>query len=324
MDKDTFYRLLQKQAAGQISPEEEAVLKQTYDQFFQEEMDAITENRALGPDDERGEIIRQKIYGRIKNKPASLFNFRSFLKVAAVIFIVGFSSLLCYNYRFEILDRIDPIVQHKLVAGGDAIKILMLADGSVVWLNTNSSITYPDRFRGKTRNIKLEGTAYFEVAQNKEKPFMVTSRTLDVQVLGTTFVVSDKDKVDEKVVTVLTGKVRVDAMQKQVAVLLPDQQVAYDSKKKTSSQRKVKADEAISFIRNNIDFRDTPLNQILQALQARFEIQVKYKEEDIRDLHFSGLINKDDTLEDVLDILSSTLNFQYKINHDNTITITTL
>lgn len=324
MDKDTFHRLLEKQATGQISPDEEAALKQAYDQLFQEEMEATAENPALGPSDECGEIIRQKIHNRIKNKPELLFNFRSFLKVAAVIFIVGFSSLLCYNYRFEILDSVDPIAEHKLVTGGNAIKMLVLADGSVVWLNTNSSITYPDRFRGKRRNIKLEGTAYFDIAYNKEKPFMVTSGALDVQVLGTTFVVSDKDKIDDKAVTVLTGKVRVDAMQKQIAVLLPNQQIIYDSKKKTSSQRNVKVKEAISFIQNDIDFRDTPLNQILQALQVRFGVQAKYNEEDIRDLHFSGLISKDDTLEDVLDILSSTLNFQYKINHDNTVTITAL
>lgn len=324
MDKDTFYRFLQKQANGPISPEEEAALKQAYDQFFEEEMEATAKNLALGPDDERGQVIRQKIYSRIKNRSESPFNFRSFLKVAAVIFIVGFSSLLCYNYRFEILDRIDPIAEHKLVSGNDAVKMQVLPDGSVVWLNTNSSITYPDRFRGKKRNIKLEGTAYFEVAHNREKPFTVKSGTLDVQVLGTTFVVSDKDNVDNKSVTVLTGKVRVDAMQKQIAVLLPDQQVIYESKKKTSSQRNLEAEEAISFIQNNIDFRDTPLNQILQTLRARFGVQVKYEEEDIRDLHFSGLISKDDTLEEVLDILSSTLNFQYKINHDNTVTITIL
>lgn len=324
MDKETFQRLLQKQVEGKLSNEEEIQLQQAYDQLFSDEIAAGVDDPKLGPDDERGQIIRQKIYARIKNRSIYPFNFRSFLKVAAAVVIVALSSVAVYNYRFDILDRIDPMAEHSLAAGSDAVKMAVLEDGSVIWLDKNSSITYPERFRGNQRRIKLQGTAYFQVAHNKEKPFIVKSGALDVQVLGTTFVVSDALKSTDKAVTVLTGKVSVAAQQQQIALLLPNQQVTYDSKSRTSKQHTVNAMDAIAFTKQDIDFRDIPLSQILQALKTRFGVQAQFSQSDIRDLNFSGIIRKDDKLEDVLDILSSTLNIHYKINNDSTVTITAL
>lgn len=322
MDKDTFQRLLQKQVSGKLSKEEDALLKQAYDQLFNEEIAAGAADPTLGPDDARGQIISQKIYGRINNQSKYPFRFRSFMKAAAAVVIIGLSSIAIYNYRYDILDKIDPVEEHEFASGNDAVKMLVLEDGSVIWLNKNSRITYPEQFRGKQRNIKLQGEAYFQVAHNKEKPFIVKSGSLGVQVLGTTFVVSDALKSNDKAVTVLTGKVSVAAQQHQIAVLLPNQQVRYDSISRKSRQQQVNAIDAIAFTKQDIDFRDTPLSQILLALETRFGVQVHYNQADLKERNFSGIIKKDDKLRDVLDILSSTLNFHYKISNGSTITIT--
>lgn len=324
MDKDTFQRLLQKQIEGKLSRDEEALLKQAYDQLFSEEIAAGANDPTLGPDDERGKIIRQKIYGRIDKPSKYPFNFTSFLKVAAAVIVVGLSSLAVYNFRFDILDSIAPVTEYSLAAGNDAVKMLTLEDGSVIWLNKNSRITYPERFRGKQRTIKLEGEAYFQVAHNKEKPFIVKSGALDVQVLGTTFVVSDALKSKDKAVTVLTGKVSVAAQQQQIAVLLPNQQVSYDTNSRKSRQQQVNGIDAIAFTKQDIDFRDTPISQIFSAMETRFGVHVNFSKDGLKGLNFSGIIKKEDRLEDVLDILSSTLNFHYKISNDSTITITAL
>lgn len=322
MDKDTFQRLLQKQVKGKLTHEEEVLLKQAYGQLFNEEIAAGAHDPALGPDEERGAIIRQKIYDRINNRTKYPFNFRSFMKAAAAVLIIGLSSLAVYNYRFDILDEIDPIAEHQLVSGNDAVKLLVLEDGSVIWLNKNSRIIYPERFRGKRRKITLQGEAYFQIAHNKEKPFIVKSGELDVQVLGTTFVVSDAPTSKDKAVTVLSGKVSVAAQQQQIAVLLPNQRVQYDSNSGKSRQQRVNALDAIAFTKQDIDFRDTPLSQILRAMEIRHGVQVHFNDIKVNDLNFSGVIKKEDKLRDVLDILSSTLNFQYKISNDSTITIT--
>jgi Fe2+-dicitrate sensor, membrane component len=186
---------------------------------------------------------------------------------------------------------------------------LVLSDGTAVWLNAASSITYPAVFAGKERIVSITGEAYFEVAKTKEKmPFKVKKGAAEVEVLGTHFNVNAYDDEPDMKVTLLEGSVKVSAYAEapanenasQVVHLQPGEQAAVSP---TSIQvKQANVDQAVAW-KNGIFFlQDSDIPSIMRQIARWYNVEVVYAGA-IPKRHFGGTISRDVHLQNLLQAL---------------------
>ena len=194
---------------------------------------------------------------------------------------------------------------------------LVLADGSQVWLNAESSITYPVAFQGETREVRLQGEAYFEIAKNKNQPFIVHTTQFDVQVTGTQFNVRAYPGEIESA-TLAEGGIQLEKGGKTYT-LKPGQQAYLEEEE--VQVRKVNLESAIAWRYNAFSFEETPLEEIMNELARWYNIHVFYLNPKVKELHFTAWFRRNCTLQEVIDILEKTgkINIELK---GKTITVT--
>jgi transmembrane sensor len=181
---------------------------------------------------------------------------------------------------------------------------LTLPDGTVVWLNSASRLTFPTTFTGRRREVSLQGEAYFEVAADARRPFMVTAGKVTVQVLGTSFNLMAYS--DEQVVktTLLEGAVKVTDV-----ILKPGQQAQSDNKGDTKI---VKADlEATIAWKNGLfTFNDASIEDVMRQLGRWYDMEIVYPQGIPQD-HFRGEMFRNENMSSILKILeASGVNFK--------------
>lgn len=145
------------------------------------------------------------------------------MKVAA-IFVLGFALHFFLNWQKTTHHEL----QHQIhVPTGQHVEI-MLADGSKVWLNSGSTLTFPSKFNGKKRLVELDGEGFFEVKSDKEHPFIVSTSKYQVKAVGTSFNIYDYQDSPQFEAALLNGKVEVttNAKKSSVVILTPNQRAA--------------------------------------------------------------------------------------------------
>ena len=189
-----------------------------------------------------------------------------------------------------------------------------LPDGTLVFLNSASSLKYPTIF-GKERNVELSGEAYFQVAHNKQKPFNVASNGQQVKVLGTHFNINSY--ADEKVTktTLLEGAVRLSSLREgtiiQSQVLEPGQQ-AILSPAGALKVEQVNADEVIAWTDGKFIFDSESIESIMRKLSRWYDVEVVY-EGNVKDRQFAGTISRKDNISKILDKITFTQSVHFKI-----------
>lgn len=174
---------------------------------------------------------------------------------------------------------------------------LVLSDGTEVWLNAASSITYPAVFTGKERSVSITGEAYFEVASSKI-PFIVKKGITEVQVLGTHFNVNAYDDEPDLKVTLLEGSVRVKS--NETALLEPGEQASVSNN--AIMVKPANPDQAVAW-RNGIFFlQDSDIPSIMRQIARWYDVEVVYQGAMPR-RHFGGTISRDVPLQNLLQAL---------------------
>jgi transmembrane sensor len=197
---------------------------------------------------------------------------------------------------------------------------LLLPDGTKVWLNAASSLTYPTAFTGRERKVEITGEAYFEVAKNAHLPFkVVINDHTEVEVLGTHFNVNAYGDESSINTTLLEGSVKVRA-NKQVQMLTPGQQAQVSN---TSTAVKLvtnaNVDEAMAWKNGTFSFNDASLPAVMRQLSRWYNIEVEY-EGGVPQGTFSGEIGRTLSLDQVLKGLTRT-RIRYTIEKDNKLLI---
>ena len=198
---------------------------------------------------------------------------------------------------------------------------IQLADGSKVWLNADSRIQYPKTFEGNTREIYLNGEAFFEVAKNAQKPFIIHLANGTVRVLGTSFNIRAYD--NEKVVetSVATGKVafipkyKNEEKKQDTIFLTHDNKVTYTY---TAEKIKVAATLAAddkAWTEGRMIFKAMPLQNIAVELERNFGKKVVFKDKASKEFILTGSF-QDNTLEEIMFYLSQTKGFHYNITNN--------
>ncbi|RFS19230.1 DUF4974 domain-containing protein [Chitinophaga silvatica] len=190
---------------------------------------------------------------------------------------------------------------------------LVLPDGSRVWLNAASSIRYPTAFDNRERRVILQGEAYFEIAANEKVPFKVTTdKTTEIEVLGTRFNVNAYTNENAIRTTLLEGAVKLHAFQ-QAVILKPGQQAAVrPAKAMLTVTDKINTEQVLAWKNGLFDFEDVSIDEVMRQLERWYDIEVVY-EKGIPPTRFGGEINKQNTLQDVLQILEGS-NVHFQLN----------
>lgn len=187
---------------------------------------------------------------------------------------------------------------------------IVLADGTKVFLNAVSSIKYPTQFNGKHRIVELDGEAYFEVAKNKNKPFLVKSDDQTIEVLGTHFNVHAYNNESVVKTTLLEGSVAVTS-KNQKAILKPGQQSNVVNNSSKIAIKEVDTEAAIAWKNGRFKFDNADLKSVMKQLERWYGIKVEYRG-DVSDVRFNGGTFRNKNLSEVLKVLELS-NIKFKV-----------
>lgn len=190
---------------------------------------------------------------------------------------------------------------------------LTLSDGTKVWLNSASELKYPVKFIGKERVVHIRGEAYFEVAGNPHQPFIVkTDQQMEVKVLGTHFNVSAYEEDATIATTLAEGKVVV-SDGKQIMDLVPNQQAVFEKSTGHFTRREVDVYPYLAWKDGKFIFENETLENIMEKVSRWYNVEVFFKGNAVRELRFSGDLEKYDDFSTVVRMLEKVSRIQIEI-----------
>ena len=224
------------------------------------------------------------------------------------------------SLKYRDIDSPDTTeVFHTLEIPRGGEYLLTLSDGTIIYLNSESTLSFPVKFQGKERKVYLTGEAYFKVAKNTEHPFVVTAGELEVLVTGTTFGVrAYKDEKDIQT-TLESGQVTVRVEGKSVK-LVPNKQVLFNKSTMGLEVRDVDVDLYLAWADGRLVYDNCPLEKILTDLGRWYNIDVFYSRDELRSYQFSLNMKKHEEFIQVLELIGKTGEVQFEIK-DNTVIV---
>lgn len=214
--------------------------------------------------------------------------------------------------RYEAQEESETTEMHTLLIPRGGEFHMELADGTQVWLNSESKLTYPARFTGGTREVAMEGEVCFQVAKNEAQPFIVRTGGMAVKVLGTVFNVDAYPDNGRIATTLVEGKVEIQAGDEK-QTLLPDQQAVLE-KGKGIEVKKVYAEDYISWIGGVFHFTEASLEEIMQKLSRWYNFEFFFANADVKDAHFTLNIRRYENVSDILSKIEKTGRAHFNIN----------
>jgi ferric-dicitrate binding protein FerR (iron transport regulator) len=239
-----------------------------------------------------------------ENKPGTVIRvYKAILAVAAVLIIglVTGAILFLKSQEHEITNR-------QITTPYGAKTLYTLPDGSEVWLNSGSTITFPDEFKGE-RIVELAGEAYFSVKKGKH-PFSVKTRCGDIQVLGTEFDVKVYEN-EPLTATLESGIVKFTYNSGQEVELKPGMQVVYDEK--SIKIKDVETRLFTSWKDGQLIFRDEPLQNIISQLERWYNVKIILRDDKIKGLKYTGTIEME-SFSEVLELIKVTTPISYSFD----------
>ncbi len=329
MEKEDLITLFESYLAGHATAGE---VKQLLRYFKQEkESEILTElvvKEMAQPafTDELTLNNRQPVYQRVQdalrkrieknNAPVVIplwrkASFRIAAAAAILVFFVGFFGIRLLHKHSELIAVNVP---------NGKIREIILPDSSHVWVNAGSQLQYPTAFKGKVREVYLEGQAFFQVIHEASHPFIVHSGRIVISVLGTSFEVKSFQKENEAKITVATGKVGVSlaGVNKPAIFLLAGQQaVIY---KGPHIVKQAVQNEIAAWRESKLVFDNESLENVFHALERKYNVHFKILTPSLLN-EVTSMKLDNQPLSDVLTVLSFSKHFNYQFANDSTVVI---
>lgn len=306
MNKKQLYRFFNGKATG----DEKELIRSWMEE-------SLENNREFYQERKLYDAILLADYKKIKKKKRDrkMHQFawiKEFMKVAA-IFVIAILGTVAY---FSFTENESFAMQTLSVPAGQRVNVT-LPDGTIVWLNSQTSIEYPTQFSRHNRTVYMNGEAYFEVAHNKEKPFVVKTYNGQVKVLGTKFNLLAHKEENTFETSLMEGSVEVDVGDESI-VIKPEQMVALKN-----NHLFVKTIENYNVYRwkeGLICFVDMDFKQIMKKFEQAFGVKIVIKNRKILKDKFSGKIRVSDGITNALYVMQKGLHFSIQ-KEENTNTI---
>lgn len=316
MNKRELLDLLQKEAQGNCTPEETARLDAWYDSFDNKAM-PVFQNEA-----EEALVrarLRNRIYQQItadmpdlpapvpKRKAMPLFRM-----AAAILVLLGLAGAAYFFGQQRTVPQQEPVLLSSVSPTGKMLKVT-LADGSEVWLNAGSTLSYPAGFKGRYRDVYLKGEAFFNVTTQPEQPFIVHTDTISTVVLGTSFNIKAYPELGNIRINVATGKVGVIMGSNTLATLLPDQQLTYNKPDHTYHTETKDAGTTNAWRQGSISLDGVSFDELAAVLEHNFNYHLETKRTDVRKVRFSMNIMTHNKIDEVMRIICGMTQTHYCI-----------
>jgi ferric-dicitrate binding protein FerR (iron transport regulator) len=204
----------------------------------------------------------------------------------------------------------------EVTAPKGQISKCVLADGTEVWLNAGTTLTYDPTLKGSMREVYLDGEAYFKVAKNKHKPFAVNTKYAQIKVLGTIFnlkAYSGEDKVET---TLEEGSVEfsLNGSKAKPVEMKPGEQIIYKISEKKMIQGQVETYLHTAWKDGKFVFKDADLKTIILELEKLYDVHIHLENDSLLKLHFRGMFEYEQNIFSALETLERTTNMKYRMN----------
>jgi len=261
----------------------------------------------------RNRVESQKEIQSTSRRGFSLSALWRYAAVVAIIIAVG-----CISYWQGEVNVKDTFADISVEAPLGSKTKLYLPDGTLVWLNAGSRMTYSQGFGVDNRKVELEG--YFEVKRNEKIPFFVKTKDLQLQVLGTKFNFRDYPEDHEVVVSLLEGKVGLNNLlrEEKEAVLSPDERAVLNKANGLLTVESVTASNASQWTDGYLFFDEELLPDIAKELERSYNVKIHIANDSLKTFRFYGnFVRREQNIQEVLEALASTEKMQYKIEERN-------
>jgi ferric-dicitrate binding protein FerR (iron transport regulator) len=211
------------------------------------------------------------------------------------------------NPNIEVKNHSKP---HKIIVPRGAEFQITLSDGTTVLLNSESELIFPNKFTGKKRIVQVKGEAYFNVAKDKEHPFVVNSNEINIMVTGTQFNV--KSYPNENIqTTLIEGGINIYYKKKKFSVI-PNQQAELINGEIVIKE--IDTNLFTSWTKKKLIFRDQRLEEIMSTISRWYDVEVFFQNEDLKDIILSAKFDRYKNVSAILDCLSKAGYFKVEIN----------
>lgn len=272
------------------------------------------EEELINSEAEIDSALRDKMFARIKagtigkSKPSRIFRM-SLLRRAAVILL----PIAIAFFTYYLIDHSQTPTLPLVVKAdkGDRARI-ELPDGTHVILNSASQLNYPANFGKKNRRVQLRGEAFFQVARDETRTFIVQVDDLEVKVLGTSFNISAYEDADDIVVVLQEGSVGVYA-QGVSRTMAPGEKLAYNKLTRRLTTTRVNAGDYVEWTKGNLYFDKESLKHIMHTLSRIYNVEIRSESDALLNERFTGTI-PGDGIRNALSMLMLTADFTYRMD----------
>ncbi|MEP6713920.1 MAG: FecR family protein [Ferruginibacter sp.] len=366
MNENRFYILLSKKLTNELSPEENIELdilmagNPEFNNISRLLLDSLLQPSAARP--QQDEKILANLRAKLKiidpalfvlDEEEKIFTPGSFWKrykkglIGSSLLVLGLAVVLSiFNLKEPNEPAKKPSFSENNISTNRGSKTeVKLPDGTLVILNADSKLSYPDNFLGNTREVTLQGEAFFKVTENKQKPFIIHSKAMDIKVLGTVFNVKAYPGESTSEATLIKGSIEVTLKNRtnEKIMLKPSEKITVsnfteipklDIKKALGSSTKpiehipliavdqVSVDKKenifkeIGWTQNKLMFKNETLESIVTTMQRWYGRTIEIKTEKLKDLKFTGNFTEESFVQ-VIQALQLSCNFSFKAENNS-------
>lgn len=310
------YELIAAYLANETTPNESLMLenwikesdanRKLFDEYVStwNAIDAVNVQSKINVDEE-WKLFEAKISTNTEAKivdlnPANKTTYKSFMKVAAILIVA-----VCIGSFIFYLNKPPRTVQLATVKEQ---KTMQLADGSEITLNNNTVLDYPKSFKGNKRNVRLKGEAFFNVSHDKDKPFIIQTNKIVVEVVGTSFNVKAYDNSDSVEVSVKTGKVKVSSVDDntKLVYLMPGEKGLYLKSTKSLTKLPIANNNDIAWKTRKLVFKNQLLSEVIKTLNETYYSKIVLKDNTLTNCRLTVSFDNQ-SLGAVLKVIEATL-----------------
>jgi ferric-dicitrate binding protein FerR (iron transport regulator) len=318
MKKEDCLCIFERYIAGEASPDEIKQLKS----FFKNdsELDSWLKDQLADSPEMMDPDIKRRMLENIRSRtdynaslPATAgrknHTIRLYLRKVSTIAAILFPVTILLAIGLYL--RPQKVELFEVIANKGEKASLTLTEGTIVAINSDSKITYPNDYNRKERFLTLKGEAYFDVQYNPEKPFVVECEDIKIKVLGTSFGIKAYENENQISIVLNTGKIQL-TTPKEMIEMAPDDRIVYNKTTQTAIREKVDANDYTGWRQNRLRFENESLEIIVKTISRMHNIDIVFENPHLMNMRFTGTIDNTN-IKSVLDaiILTSSINYRF-------------
>ena len=309
--------LLERYHQGQCTTDEQFAIKQWLQNIAESDFTISPPVDVQGIEDKIWAELSSRIFP--EDTPRKI-NWNRLISVAAsVVLVVGIAFYIYHSSGNHPEKDINIISYHEIKVPKGKKATCTLPDGTIIQLNSDSKLRYPEKFTDTSRVVEFEGEAFFTVAKDKKRPFSINSKQVVVRVLGTHFNLRAYPEENKTDVVVEEGRVMFSPKVKKASLILTANQQGIYGADQSLKQQNVYAAAYYSWRTNQLQFKDQKLSDIASTLERWYDVKVLINNRLLRNERYTGRFNNPD-MKSVLNSLEFAIGLRYQIT-GNIVTI---